>query len=853
VHWTEQVALFVIANCTGGGVVARTKPERQPRGIPPVSTVNPIHAVRGGVSLLALPALALLVLVPLVGIGLWGAALWLDAVNWLPVLITCCGAGLVYMLLEHTAARMRTERIRAAATTLWVTVTWTLLVMAGPNPGLLLLTLTTGVFLVMWWFLVKTEPVRGIGQDGGVVKDAVNSILGLAEGTGWRVKDQDEQKLVVDVEHEHNTHDQVQKALPMVESISKGVKGGWRWAPGTKNGRPVAWKSVLTYWRADTLSKSIMWTGPDKPGAGVWEPIEYGVCEDGKPAVKMLTPTDDYVGSNAEIVMGTTGSAKTAYVLDLVGTLVARQGVVLWGADTEKAGQWMPLVRPAFDWFTTDVHELRHMLNALRAIVSLRTAIIMALTGKDRWTPECWTKHKIPAIVVIIEEAQPVLGDLEEEFKTGAQIWRSAGVYVVISLQRASDSNMDTDIRNLISEHVCFRVGKDRDAEFVLSPGTIDAGACPWALALKGDEGIHWVESAAEEQDRWPIRRRTFQPDRDELAWTIAQYAHRDDWHNLDDATLRAAYDSTKGRYASRQVIGPAEWRQSTWGKAPQLNAPRIVELLAQRPSTVPRPRPLHEEELEPAMAAATTAAAATAAAAPTPTPPAGGWPPEPPVPGSRETGGDDDDEDEPADDEPDDEPSEQEEEEVAVHVDRITDEIDDTVNREFGPGQDPPAPDPDDVVAAARSGIRPAGFDYSTPQPDVPPPSAEQRTANFKTMIRELFERARKEDAEDKELLQATYDPDRKEWRLRVGADVLVERWLQFPGERPPLRPAMYRVMTKFARQGWVIDAGQGRWLITERVLDAPLEFTDDGTDEEDVHAEEATLRDELGMDAGG
>src|SRR4051812_32489055 len=114
------------------------------------------------------------------------------------------------------------------------------------------------------------------------------------------------------------------------------------------------------------------WTGPHKPGAGCWEPILYGVCEDGEPALAFLAPTEEYVGSPAELVMGTSGAAKTAYTLDLIGTLVTRTGCVLWGADVSKAGQWGPLVRPAFDWFiggTGDegkyIRELRHMLNAL--------------------------------------------------------------------------------------------------------------------------------------------------------------------------------------------------------------------------------------------------------------------------------------------------------------------------------------------------------------------------------------------------------------------------------------------------------------------------------------------------------
>lgn len=824
----EQATLFVKVTCTveEGLVASRTKQDQRHRVASPVTTVHPVHAVRGGVSLLALPALALLVLVPGVGLVIRRWAQAADVLAWTPLVIAACGFGLVWMILQHTTARQRTERQRAAATLVWVTLAWMSVVIFGPDPRLTLLMFVTGIFLVAWWFMVKTEPVRGIGQDGAT-GDQTNRILGLAEGTRWTAKDNTDRKLTVEVAHTENTHDDVQKALPKIEALSKGVKGGWRWAPATKDGRPVAWKSILTYWRADTLAKSIRWAGPDKPGAGVWEPIEYGICEDGHPAFKLLAPTDDYVGAPAEMVMGMSGSAKTAYTLDLIGTLVTRTGAVLWGADVSKAGQWVPLVRPALDWFTDDVRELRHMLNALKEIVRLRTALIMEKTGQDRWTPECWTLHGIPMLIVFIEEAAPILGELEEELRRGVEVWRSAGVRVFVSLQRGSESNIDTDLRNLIPERTCFRVGKEVDATFALSSDTIDAGAAPWTFT-QHEPGMHFTETAAEDITRWPLRRRTFEPDRDELVFTVAAWAPK--MARLDDVTLRAAFDSTKGRYASRQVIGVAEWAQSKWGKAPQLSADRVRSLLAEAAPTAPVTRPADPEpEAELVMAASVRPDGMTVTRPSRPatagTVPAWGTPPEPPVPDLPAGGDDDPDGDQP--DDPDDDP----EEEINVATERILDEIDEDLRREFGepPPDEGPAPDPDDVLAAARSGIQPAGVDYTLPEPDQPAPSPRERGDNFQTMIRDLFQN---EDTRE-------YDPDRKAWFLRTTTEALVERWLTFPGERMGTRPSMYRLLARFERQGHVHDLDRGRWLISEHVLDEPIVFPtedDEAADEEDA-----------------
>jgi hypothetical protein len=152
-------------------------------------------------------------------------------------------------------------------------------------------------------------------------------------------------------------------------------------------------------------------------------------------------------------------------------------------------------------------------------------------------------------------------------------------------------------------------------------------------------------------------------------------------------------------------------------------------------------------------------------------------------------------------------------------------------------PDDDGPGPDPDDVLAAARSGIEPAGIDWTPDDDDAPPPTPEQRTENWQTLIRGLFD--------DKDLRE--WDTDRKVWQLRVSTARLVEGWLAFPGERIGTRPSMYRLMKKYEKRGLVIDTGHGEWLISAALLDEPLDL--EVSEEDDVDAEEAALRHQLGM----
>jgi hypothetical protein len=784
-----------------------------------VTTTAPVHAVRGGVSLLAGPALLILVLIPILGIVLWLSAR-AYGLNWLGLLMGGTFIALAVAVHDHTQARQKWMRRQGAWSLGWTGAVLGWVTAFGPDPMWAGLTLATGIPLTAWWFFAKTEPYRGNGSDGhGGDDGAWQRSVGLAETTKpVKVKDEHGERHV-EVEHTDNTGDDLVKAKDKIEAKGRLPKGSVRVEPFFQAGRVLAHKSRLVISRSNRLEEIGDWTGPDRPGAGVWDPILLGLCADGKPSEWVMTPTEDSPGSPALMSSGQSGAAKTAFQLNLLGSLVARQGVVLWASDTRKSGQWVPFVRPFIDWLATTPEEAKLQLDAMSAAVPVRTQLITDLTGEDRWTPACWTEHGIPFLLWWGAEAAPLMGVLEEELTRLNEVIRSAGGKLTPELQRPSESNVSTDFRNLIPESVAFRCDKPEDGRMALKEETLDAGAEPWTFS-EDMPGMHYAEFANEKQSRRAIKRRTYKPDRLRLAASVAEWmCEHPEWHRLDEQTAAAVDAATRGAYRRRATVPLTSWLGSQYGKPPQLRDPSIVQWIEkakqQQPAPVPVPAP-QEEQMPP------------------------------------------DDDENPdlamAEYEQDTDGHEHEDKEIAMEAARVLEQVEAEVRQEEGPY------DPDDVpvrdlagtlaeLSEPHDGDDDPDLDWSPHAPKEPRPSPQQRAVNFQALVRRLFTDTdlRREDSE---LRASVVEQIDGRWAV-AATETLVAIWLGFDGE--DVRPALYPRLRAHARRGLARQLQRGEWAISERALAEPLVIPDDYDPDDEPASEDeddATLRDLAGVE---
>lgn len=318
----------------------------------------------------------------------------------------------------------------------------------------------------------------------------------------------------------------------------------------------------------DVLKKPMPWPGPSVPGGSVAKPIVMGVCEDGLPLEFYLSGDPD-VPRNASHILwaGMNGSGKSEAFLVLALEVLTRSDVLLWVGDPSKGRQTLGDIESGLDWVETTPKGVEAMLEALPHVIRARADQLGRL-GYKQWVPECWTKHRIPLVVAHFEEAADSTVSDNPNLKPIAQQARSAGVILSVSLQRASGTNLDTDVRSEFGTGFMFGCQKPVDATFVLNDETIEAGANPQAWK-NSKPGSCYLQSPSRSLGRWVMPNRTFRLDpsedgRREIRELIAIY--KGIRATADRVTARAAGSAyaayraqatTKAREARAGVPAP--------------------------------------------------------------------------------------------------------------------------------------------------------------------------------------------------------------------------------------------------------------------------------------------------------
>ncbi|MFH8387724.1 sporulation protein SsgA [Kitasatospora sp. NPDC018058] len=330
------------------------------------------------------------------------------------------------------------------------------------------------------------------------------------------------------------TNSDVSKALDKLASGLDVPPGSIRVQPDPDSAR----KGHLVIVPEDMLKTPTVWPGPSAPGESVAVPLRIGVYDDGAP---LLLPLLEAIHL---LVMGMTGSGKTEGALDVLLELFTRRDVVVWLSDAAKSGQDFGPVLDAFGWVALDTPSTMAMAAAVQAVIPARTKWLRdhqyraweSAAAEVQTDPahSCQRGRAcgcpgMPYLLAWWEEAAKTLREMGDDAFTGmAQEARSAGVSIVISMQRASGYQISTDTRASLPGVLCFGVKGD-DAQFALSEDTLGAGANPAAWANKR-KGYVYAEAAGIDEDRHANPARTFWTGGDALyaqigAWVVEQFA----------------------------------------------------------------------------------------------------------------------------------------------------------------------------------------------------------------------------------------------------------------------------------------------------------------------------------------
>jgi hypothetical protein len=361
-----------------------------------------------------------------------------------------------------------------------------------------------GILVAVAWNIRRAAITNPEGEDMKAEETPLERALNGAKLKAITAKPDDKGQILGRLEGERGrqTGDDLQKLAAGIESAMRLRDGAVRIAKDPKD-RGAA-SVVIT--PNDPLEKSYGWAGPSLPGGNIADaPIPFSIGEDGEVAA-IWFPGDEKTGRNLVhyIVEGANGSGKSmAWRTALADALTrtAGKGVRLHGVDV--SGKWRqtfgPLVRYMTN-FATEVKPAKKLIRDLSAYVKDKQER-MGAAGFPQWSKDCGE----PLEFFLLEEGSEIAAD-SQELVRAAERWRSAGVVLIIVIQRASWDNIDTTTRSQLGGVTAFGVNDSGQGSNCLSlpSAATDQGADPSRWGSR-HPGRHYVITSTTPEDRMAI------------------------------------------------------------------------------------------------------------------------------------------------------------------------------------------------------------------------------------------------------------------------------------------------------------------------------------------------------------
>ncbi|MDH6517476.1 hypothetical protein M2163_005543 [Streptomyces sp. SAI-135] len=502
-------------------------------------------------------------LVGAVGNWQWGDSPWAGV--GLTLASVALTGGTWWMGKSTSEQRRLHSAITVAAGSAWVTAACLSGPTAGPIDDLFLM---GGPVLALSWnirmALRHTPDATGPGGDKGLLEK-----IGLARAQIGAAKVEPNRVTApVALDAGSQTNDDMAKALGNLASALDLPTSAVRYTPNPDSNR----RGELVIVPEDMLSEVVEWQGPSNLGGSIAEPLVIGRYDDGSLLVMWL-PGDPDAGRNSThgLIAGQSGSGKGDAALNLLTEILSRRDVIVWFSDPKAFQDFAPL-RAGLDWDAEGGSQTEVMVAAVEAVIPARTRWLGA-HGYRQWVPKAAEQQNdpehscrtdgtacgcagMPFLVAWFEEAANTLRNLGDDAFTGiAQEARSAGVSLIVSLQRPSYDQMSTSTRASLPSVIAL--GCDaRDEGFALPDEVLAQGAHPGAWGNRRP-GYCYVVSPGIPEDRYasPGRTRRFTKRAVPVMELLATWAQRNG-ATADPITAGAATAVAGNAYTGRTDAG---------------------------------------------------------------------------------------------------------------------------------------------------------------------------------------------------------------------------------------------------------------------------------------------------------
>lgn len=410
------------------------------------------------------------------------------------------GAGGVATGYTWLAAGKRKHlRFLGTATSAAVTLATTTGVVVGIEPMATPYSLGALALSVLWGIRHGMKWASGDQDSGGNhALGKLGEVIDAEKFTFKRLKSTGKGVIEGQVEAEVGaTIEDVQQMTPVIASAARVPAGAATIRQDPDN-------AALGHFRlavADLLKAGIPFNAFEGSGKSVCDAIDVGRYEHGDPVEVSITAHEDG-GIEHLLLMGVTGAGKSAFCRALITRLLTRKGVAVIGIDTAKGLQTFGPMVHGMAMVITDMPTARRLLNRMEAVIKARTDHLIG-EGRDYWTP----KSSLTFLVIWAEEAADLMPSAEA-YKKLLRAARSAGIWIVSSLQRATHDNISTDARANHGAGMCMGVRDLADAQLALPDEVIEAGAMPtWGTRRKG---YGYITGIGTEEENWPVKMRGY-------------------------------------------------------------------------------------------------------------------------------------------------------------------------------------------------------------------------------------------------------------------------------------------------------------------------------------------------------
>lgn len=436
---------------------------------------------------------------------LWGEP---GVLPWMSIGMTAAGSALSALTWKVSRQRKLQGRLHTTATTAFASMWMTTATITGPgaewttNLGLL-----GGATLAVGWNIRQIirydETAEGGGAQRGfkAIFGAAAEKAGLEGATLKRLEVESPAKAVGQVGLEGgDTADDLRRRLPQIESLL-GLPPGSLTANEDLDDAALA---QLIVSNPALLRQPVPYPGPSRPGASAGDPVRVGLAQDGEPAEWQLV-------NNHTQVMGRSGSAKSfGGFWNFGGEVMTRVDAGLFAIDLDKGEQTIGPMRRGLHRVETTPAGAKRLMRQFYAVIRVRTDHL-GERGLSTWEPGCG----LTFLVLWLEEAASIMKHLdEEEFKEFARTARSAGIHLVVSLQRADFTQLPTFVRGQLSKW-CFGLEDAKDAPHGLTEAQQAAGCSPEMWGNK-QPGMAYLDGLGVPAERVAIPHRTYM-------WTVEQ------------------------------------------------------------------------------------------------------------------------------------------------------------------------------------------------------------------------------------------------------------------------------------------------------------------------------------------